>query len=105
MWIVKGLLSLLALIVLAIFFTQNSGQTVDIRFFRREFLDIPLYYVLILSFLIGLAVSIVVGSIREIRLRSQLRRLGKDLRERDREITELRALPLSDLPAEPNQGE
>ena len=105
MWIVKGLLSLLALIVLAIFFTQNSGQTVDIRFFRREFLDIPLYYVLILSFLIGLAVSIIVGSIREIRLRGQLRRLGKDLRERDREITELRTLPLSDLPAEPNQGE
>lgn len=102
MWIVKGLLSLLALIVLAIFFTQNSGQTVDIRFFGREFLDIPLYYVLIIAFLLGLAVSVVVGSIREIRLRTRLRRLDRELRDRDREIAELRTLPLADMADEPD---
>jgi len=96
-WIFKGILSLLVLIVLAIFFTQNSGQTVDIRFFRREFLDIPLYYVLILAFLLGLVSALIAASIREFQLRVQMRRLGKDLRDRDREIGELRTLPLSDL--------
>ena len=99
MWAVKGVFYLLVLIVMAIFFTQNSGQSVDLRFFRREYLDIPLYYVMIGAFLVGLLVSLLLAALRELKLHQDLRGLQKELKERDKEIGELRSLPLKDLEA------
>jgi uncharacterized integral membrane protein len=96
-WIFKGIVYLLVLIAMAVFFTQNSGQSVDLRLLRWEYLDIPLYYVMLGGFLAGILVSLVVGGIREVKLRKRLRALGRDLKDRDAEIAELRALPLREL--------
>ena len=97
MWMVKGVFYLLVLIAMAIFFTQNSGQSVDLRFFRREYLDIPLYYVIVGSFLVGLLFSLILAALRELKMHQSQRSLQRDLRERDKEIAELRSLPLKDL--------
>ena len=62
MWMIKGALYLLVLIAMAFFFAQNSGKSVDLRFFNREYLDIPLYYIMVGSFLVGLVFSLLVGT-------------------------------------------
>ncbi len=97
MWIFKGIIYLLVLLTMAVFFTQNSGQSVDLRLLKWEYLDIPLYYVMLGGFLAGILVSLIVGGIREIKLRNRLRTLARDLKDRDNEITELRSLPLREL--------
>jgi uncharacterized integral membrane protein len=97
MWMVKGIFYLLVLIIMAIFFAQNSGKSVDLRFFNREYLDIPLYYIMIGSFLLGLVFSLLLAMLRELKLHSKLRSMQRDLGERDREISELRSLPLQDM--------
>ena len=97
MSLVKWIVALLVAVALAVLFAQNSGQSVDLRVFGREFLDIPLYYVLAGSFVLGVLVALLLGSIREIKLRGRLRGFQRDLRDRDNEISELRALPLQDL--------
>jgi uncharacterized integral membrane protein len=96
-WIVRGLVFLLALVALAVFFAQNSAEVVDLTILHWEYLAIPLYLVVAGSFLVGVAVSVVVGGIREIRLRNRMRILGRSIKERDREIADLRNLPLQDL--------
>jgi uncharacterized integral membrane protein len=99
-WVVKVLLFLALLFVLVYFFLDNSGQTVDIRFFGREFLDISLFWVLILAYLLGFATYFVIASVREIRFHAQIRRLKQEVQGKDREIADLRTLPLADLPEE-----
>lgn len=97
MLIVKGIIYLLVIIMLAVFFTQNSSQSVDIKVLNTEYLDLPLYYVMIASFLLGIVFSLMIAGIREIRLRNQLRGANNVLKDRDKEIAELRKLPLRDI--------
>ncbi len=97
MWIIKGILYLIILIAMALFFTQNSSKSVDLKLLHWQYLDIPLYYVMLGGFLGGLLVSLVVGGIREVKLRNRIRNLGRDLKDRDGEIAELRSLPLREL--------
>ncbi len=104
MWIIKGILYLLVLIAMALFFTQNSGESVDLKLLHWEYLDIPLYYVMLGGFLCGILVSLVVGGVREVKLRNRLRIQGRDLKDRDAEIAELRALPLREMSAGDTAG-
>ncbi len=97
MLIFKSIIYLLVIIILAVFFTQNSSQSVDIKVLNKEYLDLSLYYVMIASFLLGIVFSLMIAGIREIRLRNQLRGANNILRNRDKEIAELRKLPLKDI--------
>ncbi len=94
MWFVKGFLFLLLLFFLAYFFIVNSGQTVDLNFFGQSFLGISIYWVVLASCLVGFLASFIMAMFREFRLRSQLRRLQKVMRGQEKEIAELRTLPL-----------
>ncbi len=93
----KSIIYLLVIIILAVFFTQNSSQSVDIKVLNKEYLDLSLYYVMIASFLLGIVFSLMIAGIREIRLRNQLRGANNILKKRDIEISELRKLPLKDI--------
>jgi uncharacterized integral membrane protein len=97
MLIFKSIIYLLVIIILAVFFTQNSSQSVDIKVLNKEYLDLSLYYVMIASFLLGIVFSLMIAGIREIRLRNQLRGANNILKNRDKEIAELRKLPLKDI--------
>jgi uncharacterized integral membrane protein len=99
-WVVKGLFFLLLLFVLVYFFMANSDQTVDINFFGREYLAIPIYWILVLTFLVGFATSFLVAAVREIRFHRQIRLLKSEIRTKEKEIADLRSLPLQDLPGE-----
>lgn len=99
MLIIKGLFFLFSVIILAIFFAQNNSQVVDIKFLTVEYLAVPLYYVMIASFTLGIAFSMIFAGIREIKFRTKISKLGNDLKARDKEISELRTMPLLELDA------
>ncbi len=105
MWLVKGLFFLLLLIALAYFFMENSGRTVDITIAGRDYLDISIFWILILAFLLGFTTSFLVAAVREIRFHRQIHKLKGDIRAKDQEIADLRTLPLRDMPADELAGE
>lgn len=106
MWVVRGLFFLVLLFVLVFFFIDNSGETVDIKLFGRSYLDISLFWVFVLSFLLGFAVCFVWASVRWLRLHGEIRRLRQDMLAREKEIVDLRTLPLEDIEtAEPVREE
>jgi membrane protein implicated in regulation of membrane protease activity len=94
MWVIKGLLFLALLFALVYFFVTNSGQTVDINFFGRSYLGISIYWVVLVSYLLGFASSFVLAAFREFRFHREIGRLKKDRQAKDQEIAELRTLPL-----------
>ena len=99
MWIIKGLMFLALLFTLVYFFITNSSQSVDINFFGRSFLGISMYWVVVVSFLLGFATSFLLAAIREIRFHREIGKLRKAGRNKDREIAELRTLPLRESEA------
>jgi uncharacterized integral membrane protein len=93
-WVFKGLLFLLLLFALVYFFVTNSGQSVDINFFGNSYLGISIYWVVVVSFLVGFATSFILAAFREFRFHRVIGRLKRDVAAKDREIAELRTLPL-----------
>ena len=97
MWVVKGILFLALLVVLVVFFGANSNRTVDLDVFGREYLDIQVFWVLLLSFLLGFVTCFVMAAVRELRVHAQIRVLRRSVQAREKEIAELRTLPLQDF--------
>ncbi len=98
MWAVGGFFFLLLLVVLVTFFGMNSNRTVDIDLFGREYLDVQIFWVLLLSFLLGFLTCFVMAAVRELRIHGQIRALKRTVAAREKEIAELRTLPLQDFP-------
>lgn len=94
MWVFKGLLFLVLLFALVYFFVTNSGQAVDVNFFGKVFLGISVYWVVVVSFLLGFATSFVLAALREFRFHREIGRLKREARAKNREIADLRTLPL-----------
>ncbi len=94
MWIVRGLVFLSLLFALVYFFVTNSGQSVDINLFGKSYLGVSMYWVVVVSFMVGFATALVLALIRELRLQRDMARLRKLTRDKDRELADLRTLPL-----------
>lgn len=94
MWIFRGFVFLALLIALVWFFVTNSAQLVDINLFGRSYLGISIYWVVVVSFLVGFATNFVLATAREFRFHRQISRLKKEAAAKDREIADLRTLPL-----------
>ena len=101
MWIFKGLLFLVLLFGLVFFLVANSQQPVDINFFGKTFLGISIYWVIGVCFLVGFATSFLIAAFREFRFHGEIRGLKKIVRMRDKEIAELRTLPLRETEGRP----
>jgi uncharacterized membrane protein YciS (DUF1049 family) len=103
-WVIKGLLFLSLLFILVYFFVTNADQTVDLDVFGQSYLGVSIYWLVVVCFLAGFATSFVLAALREFKTHRELARLRRQLTDRDREIGELRTLPLRGddaLPAEP----
>lgn len=94
MWIVRGLLFLVLLFAMVYFFVTNSGQSVDINLFGKSYLGVSMYWVVVVSFMLGFGTALVLALVREIRLQRDMARLRKLARDKDRELADLRTLPL-----------
>lgn len=97
MWVIKLIVFLVLLLGLVYVFATNADQTVDLTLFTREFLDLELFWVVSGSFVLGVLAAVVGMGLREWRLRRELARLRKHQVARDRELEDLRALPLQEL--------
>jgi putative membrane protein len=98
---VKTLLLLLLVVLIFIFVNQNLEELARSVHFRLNLYVIdlspgalPMYAVLLITFLLGLLISGVVGMIRRIRLKSQCKRLRRILDEKEKELNSLRNLPV-----------
>lgn len=101
MWVVKGLFFLILLFALVWFFAANGDQSVDITLLGRTYMDINIYWVVAVCYLLGFATSFVLAAVRELRFHREIGQLKKAVKAKDREIAELRTLPLRDEPAAP----
>ena len=97
MWVIKGILFLAVLFALVYFFVTNSGQSVDINFFGKSYLGISIYWVVVISFLVGFASSFVLAAFREFRFHREIGQLKRQMGTKDREIADLRTLPLKSM--------
>lgn len=97
MWVIKGILFLAVLFTLVYFFVTNSGQSVDINFFGKSYLGISIYWVVVISFLVGFAASFVLAAFREFRFHREIGHLKRQVGAKDREIADLRTLPLKSM--------
>lgn len=94
MWIFRGLTFLVLLFALVYFFVTNSGQVVDLNFFGHQFLQLSIYWVVAVCFLVGFATNFFLAALREFRFQRTISQLKKEVATKDREIHELRTLPL-----------
>ncbi len=94
MWIFRGLTFLVLLFVLVYFFVTNSGQVVDLNFFGHQFLQLSIYWVVAVCFLIGFVSSFFLAALREFKFQRTISQLKNEVAAKDREINELRTLPL-----------
>ena len=97
MWVIRLVFFLLLLFLLVYVFATNWDQTVDLQFFGREFLDLPLFYVVAACFGLGFMAALLGMGLREWRLRREIGRLKRQSGTLDRELAELRSLPLQEL--------
>jgi uncharacterized integral membrane protein len=96
-WVFKGILFLALLFALVYFFVTNSGQSVDINFFGKTYLGISIYWVVVISFLVGFASSFILAAFREFRFQREIGRLKRQVGDKDTEIANLRTLPLKNM--------
>lgn len=107
MWLFRGFSFLVLLFALVYFFVTNSGQSVDLNFFGRSYLGISVYWVVVGSYLLGFATSFILAALREFRFHREISRLKKTVAATEREIADLRTLPLRQepQPAKDTNGE
>ncbi len=105
-WILRGIIFLVLLVGLVYFFVANAGQVVDINFFGKQFLEVSIYWVVVVCFAIGFAASFLLAAMREFRFRRTISGLKKTLAAKDREIHDLRTMPLrKDEPGRGKSGD
>jgi len=97
MWVVKLVLVLIVLSVIVYGFVENADQSVDLSFFGREYLDVNLYWVVVAAFGLGFLAGVIAMIAREFRHQRELRRLRRQSSTMNKELADLRALPLHDL--------
>jgi|YelNatPaOPRAMG01_1025707.scaffolds.fasta_scaffold00822_20 uncharacterized integral membrane protein len=103
---VRTIFWLVLVVFLLVFFLQNSQtltMPVEIRLnlWLKDFSSpqAPLYGVVIGSFIVGLALGAVWGIVGQLRLRGRIRGMDKLLQEKERELSSLRNLPLTESPS------
>ncbi len=67
----------------------------DLNFFGHQFLQLSIYWVVVVCFMFGFLTNFILAAVREFGFQRTISGLKKDLAAKDREIHELRTLPLS----------
>ncbi len=91
------LLSSVAILLLTFLGIQNGNTTTDVVLFTKSFKDVPLTFVMIEAFAIGIIVAVIIAGISEIRIRQKIWELEKKNKELSEEVKALRNLPLNEV--------
>jgi uncharacterized integral membrane protein len=96
--IVVALVLLAILVGLVAFAVQNPGQRVDVRVGQTIHRDVPLVIALFMSFLVGIALTMIFGLYFLIEQSMESRRLRREKRTLARELDALRNLSIEEGP-------
>jgi len=96
-WVFRLIVLVVVVAGLVIVVADNKDQTVDLNFFNYEYLDTPLMYVVAGFFFLGFLMALAVMTMREWKHRREIGRLKRQIRNLERELADLRTLPLQEL--------
>ena len=86
-----------ALLVLAVTFSMENSSTVTIKYYHLfPPIDAPLFLVILVSVLIGIAIGGVAGLIERFSLKNMIRKDQKTIAKLEKELTALRNLPITE---------
>ncbi len=97
MWVFRLIVLVVVVAGLVIVVADNKDQTVDLHFFNYEYLDTPLMYVAAGFFFLGFLMALVGMTMREWKHRREIGRLKRQVRNLEKELADLRTLPLQEL--------
>ncbi len=85
------------LFLIAITFSLKNNEMVTLRYYFQELpLEVPLYLLVFCSVILGILLGGVEGVMEKIRTTRTIRRLKKELDAKERELTSLRNLPITE---------
>jgi uncharacterized integral membrane protein len=92
-------LFILLVIIVAVQNYQAFSNTVTFRvnliFFNWESSPMSMYFVAVITFLVGILAAGFYGITERFRLKRQIKNLTRDAREKDKELNSLRNLPVT----------
>lgn len=85
------------LFLLAITFSLKNNEMVALKYyFQLESLDLPLYLLVFFSVIFGIFIGGMEGVIERIKSGNVIRKLKKEMKKMEKELTSLRNLPLTE---------
>jgi len=85
------------LFLLAITFSLKNNEMVAIKYyFQLESLDLPLYLLVFFSVILGIFIGGMEGVIERVKSGNTIRKLKKEMKKMEEELTSLRNLPLTE---------
>lgn len=85
------------LFLLAITFSLKNNEMVAIKYyFQLESLDLPLYLLVFFSVILGIFIGGMEGVVERIKSGNVIRKLKKEMKKMEKELTSLRNLPLTE---------
>jgi uncharacterized integral membrane protein len=98
----KAILVMLFLLFVVIVAVQNYQPfstgikfRIDLIFFKYETSEMSLYFVTIISFLVGIVLAALCGIFERFHLKKQIKTLMRNIKEKDEELSSLRNLPVT----------
>jgi len=90
-----GFIFILALVILGLFFGNINADSVTLDYYWGQ-IHAPLSVALVLSLLCGAIMGMLASLTVLIRLRHQIKRLKKEIRTAEKEVVNLRSIPLKE---------
>jgi uncharacterized integral membrane protein len=97
MWVLRIFVILLIIVLVIGFGIYNSGVTITVNFFGKDYVDIPMIYVAFWSLVVGMLISFLLSISYYLKVQSELRAQRKENKNLMEEITTLRNFPLEDV--------
>jgi uncharacterized integral membrane protein len=91
MWIVKFILMVVVMSVVLLIAGLNASQTVDLNLLFREYQQISVVLVILLSFISGMFVTLLISVFREMHLKGRIRREKKSRSRLEQELVGLKS--------------
>jgi uncharacterized integral membrane protein len=99
---IKFILSIIIIIALIIFFVQNHSAfstsvefRLDLFSFHFKSVGMNIYYIIGISFLLGVFITGLCGITERFQLKKQIKTLTAISKEKDKELNSLRNLPIT----------
>lgn len=96
MWIIRWIFWVIVLLFVIYFAIQNATQTVNIEFYKWRSTNLPLLFVMFISFAFGILVWLVESVFKVLKLKSEVRKVNNENVVLRKELDELRNIPLEE---------